>query len=124
MRPGGFFPGFLRVFFKETPNKGSLPKDCDSPDLRIPISWKKGFRGQNPLFPIVLAWRRELSVKKSPFFSARECRRNGDFLTEKLRFPASVGGEGKGGFLDPEILFFKKWGFGALSGVGGIPTQG
>ena len=27
------------------------------------------------------------------------------------------------GFLDPEALFFRKWGFGALSGVGGIPTQ-
>ena len=27
------------------------------------------------------------------------------------------------GFLDPETLFSRKWGFGALSGVGGIATR-
>ena len=32
--------------------------------------------------------------------------------------------EGKWGLLDPETLFSRKWGFGGLSGVGGIPTLG
>ena len=41
-------------------------------------------------------------------------------MTENSLFQA----EGKWGFLDPETLFFKKWGFGALSEVGGIPTHG
>ena len=47
-------------------------------------------------------------------------REKGDFLTENSLFQAEGG---NGGFLDPEILFSRKWGFGALSGVGGIPIQ-
>ena len=30
--------------------------------------------------------------------------------------------EGKRGFWDPETLFSRIWGFGPLSGVGGIPN--
>ena len=37
-------------------------------------------------------------------------------------FSGLCKGEGKWGFLDPETLFSRKWGFGPLSGVGGIPS--
>ena len=41
----------------------------------------------------------------------------------KTPFSSLCKGEWKWGFLDPETLFSRKWGFGLLSGVGGIPTH-
>ena len=38
----------------------------------------------------------------------------------KTPFSSLCKGDGKWGFSDPETLFSRKWGFGALSGVGGI----
>ena len=59
---------------------------------RIPISWKRGFRGigvLKPPFPLVLE-----KAQKSPF-PARESMENGDFLTENSPFPECVRGEGR-----------------------------
>ena len=71
---------------------------CPRPQTgaRIPISWKRGFRGP----------------KKGPQWKW-------GFFVRRLPFPACVKAKGNGGF-----LFSRKWGFGPLFGVGGIPAQG
>ena len=77
---------------------------------------KRASGSKNPHFPSF--WKREFSVKKKPFF----CKGMG-ILGPKTPFSSLCKGDGKWGFLDPETLFSRKWGFGPLSGVGGIPTQ-
>ena len=86
---------------------------------RIPMAWKRGLRG--PETPISLrphaGRRRELSVKKSPFPFGPLKEKGGCFSTENSLFHD----ERTWGLLDPENLFSRKWGFGLLSGVRGIP---
>ena len=75
---------------------------------------------KNPPFPLVL--QKGVFCQKNPLFSTREHIENGIFCP-KTPFSSPCEGGGKWGFLDPETLFSRKWGFGALSGVRGIATQ-
>ena len=85
----------------------------DSPDPRQgPESPFPGVSGsKNPNFPSF--WKREFSVKKSPFFYKGTHRKWG-VLDRKLPFPAFVRARGNGGFLDPETLGIRApvWGRG------------
>ena len=54
-------------------------------------------------------------LSKCPFFYKGTQGKWG-FFDRKLPFPGRMRASG----LDPETLFSRKWGFGALSGVGGI----
>ena len=70
---------------------------------RTPISWKRGFRVQKtPISP--RPGKGSFLSKKSPIFY----KENWDFW-QKTPFSRSC---------EPGTLFFRKWGFGALSGVG------
>ena len=77
---------------------------------------KRVSRSYNPHFPS--SWNGIFLSKRSPSFYKGTHRRWG-FFDRKLPFPASVRATGNG-FWDPETLFSRKWGFGPLSGVGGI----
>ena len=70
---------------------------------RIPISWKRGFRGPKPPFPVALkkGWKREFSVQESPFSMCSLAEKKG-FFERKLPFPER--GE-MGGFRTPKPSF-------------------
>ena len=81
---------------------------------------KEGFGVQKPPFSLALTRPGKGSfLSKNPIFPVFPCRRKGIFLTENSLFQFVW----KWGFLDPETLFSRKWGFGLPSGVGGIQTQ-
>ena len=86
---------------------------------RIPISWKRGFRGpKTPIFPSPRrTW--EFSVQKKRPLSYKVTQRKRGLFARKLAFPACVRATGK----DPETLLSRKWGFPPQSGVGGIPMK-
>ena len=99
-------------------------KDLDATDPRQgpepPFAGKEGFGFQKTHFPSPLkGLEREFSAPKIPIFHVFPCRKKGDFLTENSLFQ----NEGKWGHRTPVTLFSRKWGFGPLSGVGGIPMQ-
>ena len=77
---------------------------------------KRASGSQNPRFlsPLHMS-----SVQKCPFSMCPLVEKKGIF-DRKLPFP---GWGEMGVFLDPETLFSRKWGFGPLSGVRGIPTR-
>ena len=82
---------------------------------------KEGFQGRRSPTPISPRPGKGSFLSKNPISLCSLVEKRG-FLTENS-FSTSCEGEGKLGFSDPETLFSrKKWGFGALSGVGGIPT--
>ena len=99
-------------------------KYWDSPDPRqgpeSPFPGKEGFGVQKLPFPLVL--EKGGFCQKIPFFLQGNTSKMGIF-GPKTPFSGLCKGEGKWGFLDPETLFSRKWGFGPLSGVGGIPIQ-
>ena len=110
MRPERPFTGVSGPSGVKIARKFGIPPTQTGP--RIPIFWKRGFRG--PKTPISPRPRQGSFLSKIPF-STREHR-------EMFIFDRSYEGEGKWGFLDPEI-FSRKWRFGALSGVGGIAKE-
>ena len=78
------------------------------------------FLEKNPPFPLALTickgWKRELSVPKIPIFYVYPCRKRGSF-GPKTPFSRM---RGNGVFWTPKPSFPRTWGFGPLSGVGGI----
>ena len=113
------FPKPSTVGDAQSRRKRNLTHKCwDSPrpqtGPRIPISWKRGLRG--PKETVSPRPGKGSVLSNNPLRSKNE-----DLLTENSLFEP---GEGKRGVLDPETLFSGKWGFGALSGVGGcMPRQ-
>ena len=91
----------------------AIPLTPDRP--RIPIFWKRGLR--RPKAPFSLrphtGWKREFSVKNSPFPLCSLAEKWG-FFDRKLPFP---------GFLDPETLFSRNGDSGPVSGVRGINSR-
>ena len=79
---------------------GAIP---DNPDLGFPRP-QTGFRGpETPLFLQGNTWKMGIFGPKTPFSSLCKV-------------------EGKWGFLDPETLFSRKWGFGPCLGSGESQT--
>ena len=90
---------------------------------RIPISWKRGFRGpKTAISPRPCkGWKREFSVQKSPFSMCSLVEKWG-YLDRKLPFPAFSRTRGNGGFWTPKPSFPGNGDSGPLSGVGGIAS--
>ena len=70
--------------------------------------------------PCPLVQAKGVVRQKSPCVLQKNTEKLGIF-GPKTPFSSLCKDEGKWGFLDPETLFSRKWGFGPLSG--GIPTQ-
>ena len=92
----------------------------DSPDPGQGPESPWGFRGPKP--PISPRPGKGSFLSKNPLFQGNTGKMG--IFWQKTPFFRSCEGEGKWGSLDPETLFSRKWGFGALSGVGGIPSYG
>ena len=102
---------------KVTKNSGRTPRTQNTTrsktGARIPISWKRGFRGPKPPFPVALTeLEKGVFGPKIPTFHVFPCRKKRGCFDRKLPFPQQ-GENFKWGF----------WGFGPLSGVGGIPIR-
>ena len=92
--------GMLRAHSTRTPILG-FP--WPQTGARIPISWKKGFRGPNT--PISPRSGKGSFLSKHPLFFCKGTRRKWGFLDRKLPFPAFVRARGNGGFWTPKPSF-------------------
>ena len=83
---------------------------------RIPISWKRGFRGpKTPISPRPCkGWKREFSVQKSPFSMCSLVEKRG-FFGQKTPFSRT---KGNGGFWTPKTSFPGNWDSGRCLGSG------
>ena len=92
---------------------------CDSPDPRQAPNphflEKRDSGSKNPPFPS--SWKREFSVKKSPFF-CKGTQRKWGFFDRKLPSAARVRAEGNGGFWTPKPSFPENGDSGPVWGQG------
>ena len=92
---------------------GIPPTPDSGPNPHFLEKWVSG--SKNPHF-LPLALTKAVFGPKLPIFYVFPLEKKGAFLTENSLFPSFW-------FLDSETLFSRKWGFGPLSGAGGIPSQ-